>query len=200
MPHAAREPTAFLSLCQSTSFQIQQGRCSVTVAELPEGIVDDAGGSPSVSVAELLEVRGSSSLLRKSKPGQPGTGRPCPPCLSCREPLTPGSAPIFCCQLALAAGSLVACGLHARAINQFALTFGPLIDIAPVARAARVTASCYGCQLTFGHRRRAVWHRNCPEVLAVLATWWATPIWILSGNANLDSSLADGMNCLSIWI
>ena len=47
----------------------------MTVAELPEGIVDDAGGSPSVSVAELLEVRGSSSLLRKTTPGQFGTGR-----------------------------------------------------------------------------------------------------------------------------
>ena len=47
----------------------------MTVAELLEGIVDDGGGSPSVSVAELLEVRGSSSLLRKTTPGQPGTGR-----------------------------------------------------------------------------------------------------------------------------
>ena len=47
----------------------------MTVAELLEGTVDDAGGSPSVSVAELLEVRGSSSLLRKTIPGQPGTGR-----------------------------------------------------------------------------------------------------------------------------
>ena len=116
----------------------------MTVAELLEGIVDDAGGSPSVSVAELLEVRGSSSLLRKTAPGQPGTGRRLAllaflaASLS-RLAVRPSSVVSSRWRLALL--SHASC-MRVQAKKQFALAFGPLIDIAPAARAARFTASC----------------------------------------------------------